>query len=192
MPPKIRFSKADILHAAFTITREQGLDSVNARAIARELGCSTQPIFRAFNTMDEIKCEVVRMGMDMYCRALTNGKENHKRPYLGIGLSYIDFARDEPELFKLLLMCDRSHDAIAKEKETRTIEHIIDLVEESTGLPREKAREFHQHLWIYTHGLAAMIATRYWNKDNDLVEQLLIDGYDAMRLLHGLNPNPGK
>ena len=53
MPPKIRFSKADILHVAFNITREKGIDAVNARAIAKELGCSTQPVFRAFHTMEQ-------------------------------------------------------------------------------------------------------------------------------------------
>ncbi|MDD3214489.1 MAG: WHG domain-containing protein [Eubacteriales bacterium] len=190
MPPKIRFSKADILHAAFKITRENGLDAVNARAIARELGCSTQPIFRAFNTMDEIKSEVVRMGMDMYCLSLTSAGMNAKRPYMGIGIAYIQFAREEPELFKLLLMCDRTNDAVAKEREAKTMAFVIDTVMQKTGLSREKAKQFHQRLWIYTHGLASMIATRYWNKDFELVEQLLADGYEAMRLLYGLKKSP--
>jgi Transcriptional regulator len=55
MPPKIKTTQEDIILAAIHLTRNGGWDSVNARSLAKELGCSTQPIFRAFGSMEELK-----------------------------------------------------------------------------------------------------------------------------------------
>ena len=185
MPPKIQYSKADLLHAAFSITRTRGLGALNARALARELGCSTQPIFRAFRSMEDIRREVLRMTSDTYARYIARSGELSPKPYLGSGIAYLLFAREEPELFKLLFMCDRVSSGASRE-EDRTLDFVIGLVMDSTGLTREKALRFHWHLWIYAHGLATMIATHYLVLDPAEAECLLADEYQAVRLLFGL------
>lgn len=48
-------TKEDILEAAYEIVRKKGIDSLNARALAKELKCSTQPIMYQFSSMEEIK-----------------------------------------------------------------------------------------------------------------------------------------
>ena len=55
MPPAIRYDRQQILEAALALVREEGAEALNARAVAKRLGCSTQPIFRAFANMDELK-----------------------------------------------------------------------------------------------------------------------------------------
>ena len=52
MPPKVRIAKEDIVKTAVELVRKNGAGSINARAIAAELECSTQPIFSNFATMD--------------------------------------------------------------------------------------------------------------------------------------------
>ena len=64
MPPKIRFGREDIVSAALEIIREQGIEGVNARAVAARLGCSTQPLFREFESMEQIKEEAARLAME--------------------------------------------------------------------------------------------------------------------------------
>ena len=46
MAPRQKITKEMILEATFRLTREHGFEQVNARSLAAELGCSTQPIFR--------------------------------------------------------------------------------------------------------------------------------------------------
>ncbi|MGE7690706.1 hypothetical protein ACQKMI_16025 [Lysinibacillus sp. NPDC097214] len=46
MAPKERFKEEILLDCAFEMVRKSGIDSVNARDLAKELGCSTKPIFR--------------------------------------------------------------------------------------------------------------------------------------------------
>ena len=66
VPPKIRYDREAVLQAAYRIARSQGAEAVNARAIARELGCSTQPIFRAFSGMEELRQELLGLARACY------------------------------------------------------------------------------------------------------------------------------
>ncbi len=58
MPPKTIVSKEDVLCSSLALIREQGFDSLNARNIAQKLNCSTNPLFRIYKNMDELKKEV--------------------------------------------------------------------------------------------------------------------------------------
>ena len=186
MPPRIQFSRADLLRAAFTLTRTQGIGAVNARAIARELGCSTQPIFRDFRSMEEVRHEILRMAMDTYSVYIARSAELASAPYLGSGMAYLLFAREEPELFKLLFMRDRVSDGTMDESNDITLEYVIGMVMKNTGLTREQALLFHRHLWIYVHGLATMIATRFLTLRDEEAMHLLSEQYRAIRKLYGL------
>ena len=53
MPPKTKVSKEEILSTAVNLVRNDGENALNARNIARSLGCSTQPIFSNFINMDD-------------------------------------------------------------------------------------------------------------------------------------------
>ena len=55
MPPKVKITKEDIIKTATQLVRESGEDAINARAIASALGCSTQPIFSNFATMEQLQ-----------------------------------------------------------------------------------------------------------------------------------------
>ena len=51
MPPKVKFQKEEIVRAALNVARQQGIDAVTAREVAKELGVSVGPIFTWFDTM---------------------------------------------------------------------------------------------------------------------------------------------
>ena len=52
MPPKVKITKEDIIKTSLELIKKYGVESVNARAIAKELNCSTQPIFSNFSSMN--------------------------------------------------------------------------------------------------------------------------------------------
>ena len=66
MPPKIKITKDDIINTTLEIVRRDGADAINARTIAANLGCSTQPIFSNFASMDELRLEVSKKAFDIY------------------------------------------------------------------------------------------------------------------------------
>ena len=103
MPPKVKFSKQEIVDAAVRVARDKGIDGVTAREIAAELGVSTRPIFTYFDTMDEVKVEVFQTAKELYRAYVERGLAG-PIPFLGVGQQYIRFAHDEPELYKLLFL----------------------------------------------------------------------------------------
>lgn len=58
MPPRVRFDKQAIVQAGLNVARRGGMEALNARAIARELGSSTQPLYRELSNMEELRGEV--------------------------------------------------------------------------------------------------------------------------------------
>jgi AcrR family transcriptional regulator len=55
MPPRVRITKEEIVDVALSMIRSEGEASLNARSIAAALGCSTQPIFSNFETMEALR-----------------------------------------------------------------------------------------------------------------------------------------
>lgn len=52
--------------AAFAIMREEGMDGLTARRLADKTGCSTQPIFRIYENMNELHEEAFAMAIAYY------------------------------------------------------------------------------------------------------------------------------
>ena len=103
MPPRVKFTKEEIVEAALRVTREGGIDSLTARSLAAELGASTRPMFTYFETVDELKHEVYEAAKGIYKTYIERGLAEPV-PFLGVGQNTIRFAREEPELFRLLFL----------------------------------------------------------------------------------------
>lgn len=58
MPPKAEVTKEQVSNAAFDLTRQEGFEILTARNIALKLKCSTQPVYRLYRSMEEVKEDV--------------------------------------------------------------------------------------------------------------------------------------
>ena len=103
MPPKVKFQKNEIVNAALNVVRKEGIDAVTAREVAKELQVSVGPIFTWFETMDQLKVEVYVLAKEKYRNYIEQGLKE-KIPFLGLWHQYIRFAKEEPELYKLLFL----------------------------------------------------------------------------------------
>ena len=158
MPPPIRFSRDAVLDAAYQLIRREGPAALNARSVAKELGGSTQPIFRLFASMEELRTAVIHMALQEWLQKLRVRLLDSAFPYLTIGMSYLLFAQEEPELFKLLFMRDRISDGSCTDY---NVDFGIPLIEDMVKVDMDTARKLYEHNWFFCHGLAASIATKY-------------------------------
>ena len=180
MPPKAKVTKEAIITAALDLVREFGPDGLNARAVAAKLGTSTQPIFSHYDTMDALREDVIRSANATYQIFLHQEMSSGKYPmYKASGMGYIGFAREEPQLFKLLFMRDRSGEVIPTD--SAEIAPLIELIHKSTGMSREDAKWFHLEMWIYVHGIATMLATNYLPLSLDDISNSLTDVYQGLK-----------
>jgi AcrR family transcriptional regulator len=158
MPPRVKFTKEEIVEAALRVTREGGIDSLTARSLAAELGASTRPMFTYFETVDELKHEVHEAAKGIYKTYIERGLAEPV-PFLGVGQNTIRFAREEPELFRLLfLQKPDGTDGGAAE----ALAFSQDLARDSImGIYKMDAYEadcYYRNLWLIAFSFCAMIA----------------------------------
>ena len=179
MPPKVKVTKNDIIEISLDLIRQNGYASLNARAIASSLGCSTQPIFSNFATMDELFDAVLRAAADIYFAFLEKEASSEKYPrYKAFGMAYIRFAKEEKELFKLLFMRDRTGEDLSPSLDFK---EAVQMIMEANGVTAEKAMLMHLEVWTSVHGIAVMIATSFLPLEIELISNILTDVYQGIR-----------
>ena len=185
MPPKVKISKEDIIETAVGLVRKNGADSLNARSIASSLGCSTQPVFSNFSSMDELRLAVVGKANEICTQYIKTEAERSEFPvFKASGMAYIRFAGEEKELFKLLYMRDRKGEQIPDSDELG--DSMRAVIQNNTGLCEEDVGLFHLEMWAYVHGIASMAATGFAEFDRELVSHMLTDAYLGLRKQYGL------
>ncbi len=159
MPPKVKFQKEEIISAALNVVRMKGLDAVTAREVANELGVSTRPIFTYYDTMDQLRRDVYELAKKNYRQYIERGLAE-PIPFLGVWQQYLHFARNEPELYRLLFLT-RPGDVTGGAMET--LRFSQELVRESLmriyNLDAKTADCYFRDLWLVAFSFATLIVT---------------------------------
>ncbi len=159
MPPTVRFTRDAVLHAACQLMRREGMEALNARAIAKELGGSTQPIFRLFTNMEDLHRELILYVARQFQAHAEADMAQSDSPYIQLCTTYLLYGRDEPELFKLLFMRDRVSEG--QYSGQTNFDLVFNIIKKETPLDDETALRFFERTWLFIHGLAVCIATKY-------------------------------
>lgn len=159
MPPTVRFTRDAVLHAACQLMRREGMEALNARAIAKELGGSTQPIFRLFTNMEDLHRELILYVARQFQAHAEEDMAQSDSPYIQLCTTYLLYGRDEPELFKLLFMRDRVSEG--QYSDQTNFDRVFNIIKKETPLDDETALRFFERTWLFIHGLAVCIATKY-------------------------------
>lgn len=159
MPAEKRITKEAIVGAALDVLREGGYSSVNARSVAKKLGCSTQPIYLSFKNMDELKNALAeRAVLEHKQRVLTAISENkgrHSR-YCDYGVGFVRFAEQEKQLFRWLYLEDGQ---IGPRRDDVLFPQIIQTIVDEYGYSPETAEKLHKDMTYYSYGLAILANT---------------------------------
>lgn len=159
MPPTVRFTRDAVLHAACQLMRREDMEALNARAIAKELGGSTQPIFRLFTNMEDLHRELILYVARQFQAHAEADMAQSDSPYIQLCTTYLLYGRDEPELFKLLFMRDRVSEG--QYSDQTNFDLVFNIIKKETPLDDETALRFFERTWLFIHGLAVCIATKY-------------------------------
>lgn len=159
MPPTVRFTRDAVLHAACQLMRREGMEALNARAIAKELGGSTQPIFRLFTNMEDLHRELILYVARQFQAHAEADMAQSDSLYIQFCTTYLLYGRDEPELFKLLFMRDRVSEG--QYSDQTNFDLVFNIIKKETPLDDETALRFFERTWLFIHGLAVCIATKY-------------------------------
>lgn len=177
MPPKVKFTRDEIISAALDMVRENGIACVTARALGERLGISSRPIFTAFQNMEELHDEIISAAKAEYNQYVEEGLKQTPA-FKGVGVQYIRFAQEEPKLFQLLFMTEQPDnpnlDSVLPIID-ENYEMILASVKDGYGLGFDEAEQLYKHLWIYSHGIAALCATKMCRFGFDEINEMLTE-----------------
>ena len=169
MPPKTRMTKDRILQAAVEAAREKGFESINARTVAQRLQCSTQPVMYHFKTINSLKKAAYRQVDQLHSAYITRLSPGQD-PMLGIGLNYIRFAVEEPQLFRFLFQSGYAEEnSLLEMIASEALAPVLAVLQENAGLSMEKTREVFLTVALFAHGYASLIANNHLEFDEKLI-----------------------
>lgn len=177
MPPKQRFTRKEVIDAALNLVRKNGIGAVTARAVAEALGSSSRPIFTIFTNMEDLIDEVYHEAKKIYNEYVKRGLA-YEIPFKGVGQEYIKFAVEEPKLFSLLFMTENgkipdTKSALAELDDNSS--DILSTIKEQYGLNEEASRTLYLESWIFTHGIATLLAKDVCTFTGEEISSMLTD-----------------
>lgn len=181
MPPKAKYTKEEIVDAAIGIIERDGMEKLTARTLGAELGGSARPIFTVFKSMDEMNAAVFERVKGIYGAAVEVGLK--KSPaFKGAGEAYIGFAAARPRLFQMLFMRERAARPDRKTVLALIEEHydaILKSITDGYGVSVETAEELYFNMWVYSHGIAVLLATGVCGFSSEQISAYLTDVFTA-------------
>lgn len=179
MPPKAKFTRDEIIDAAFSLTKADGPEALTARALGAKLGSSSRPIFTIFENMEQVQQEVILAAKKLYGEYINRGLNRTDIPaFKGVGMGYIEFSLAEPKLFQALFM--------SRQSERPTLNNILPIIDDNYprildsirdcfDLNQRDSQWLYQHLWIYSHGIAVLCATNMCTFSINSIDKMLTE-----------------
>lgn len=159
MPPKPKYTKEEIIAAAYELTREKGIDAVVAREVGKRLNTSSSPIFTIWSSMDELREEVRKLAKEKY-RQYMDDIFDYSPSFKEFGMRCVSFAAEEPNLFRLLFLSQREeHSPYVRFKQEFEV-IFIPLVEEIVNqfeISKADAEELLGQMIIFANGISAYV-----------------------------------
>jgi len=174
MARKESVTRKIISDGAFELLREQGIEMLTARKLASYIGCSTQPIFRVYNGMEELGSEMFNKAAEFYEEFCVNFERTSPVPFVDLALCYINFAKEEPNLFKLLFMSKHNEDVtmynLLNGKENG---FVIKELRRIPNLDMNYAEVIFMKVFVFMHGMACMVTNGEFDLDGNETEEML-------------------
>lgn len=182
MPPKAKFTREEIIEAALAIVREHGFSALTARALGEKLGSSARPIFTVFQSMEEVQQAVIEAAKALYKEYVDQGL-SAEIAFKGVGTQYILFSINEPKLFELLFMSEQT--------QIPSLTGVLPQIDESYSailssitnvyhVDRSDAENLYRHLWIYTHGIATLCATKMCRFTGEEISGMMTEVFKSL------------
>ena len=169
MPPKPKITRDMIIDAAIQVVRKTGYESINTRTVSGQLHCSTQPVMYHFSTIDSLKRAAYAQTDQMHTEYLMDIPPD-RDPVLGIGLNYIRFAVEEPQLFRFLFQSGYAQESSLLEMiDSEELIPVLAAMQDGTGMSMEKTRQVFLTVALFAHGYASIIANNGLEYDEKMV-----------------------
>ena len=181
MPAVKKVSREEIIDAAVDVLRDGGFSAVNARSVAKKLGCSTQPIYFSFRNMIERAAQMHEQRVRDSLRA----HEGNDSRYSSYGMGFVQFAAEEKQLFRWLYL---EGEQLGPYQNDILLPEVIGVIMEEFGYGEDVARRFHQDMIYFTYGLAILANTGHLPLTETELREAFRREFRALIAIYGKPP----
>ena len=185
MPAAKKVSKDVILDAEINVLRDDGYSAINARSVAKKLGCSTQPIYFSFRNMNELKAALTERAIQMHTQHVRDSLRIHAgndSRYSSYGMGFVKFAAEEKQLFRWLYL---EGEQLGPYQNDVLLSEVIAVIVDEFGYSEEVARRFHQDMVYFTYGLAILANTDHLHLTEPELREALRREFRALIAVYG-------
>ncbi len=172
---------------ALDTIRDQGDTAVSLRALAKQLGVSAPALYRHFSDRESLLAELAVAGFEeLRARLLAVDQRVPRRALIDIGLVYVAFAQDEPNLYRLMfggrVLPKGAHPTLDKAGHNafHVLEDTIDRAQRSGYLKPMPVALMTAAAWSLVHGLAQLTIDGHLPAAN--AEPMLTEGVLSLLL----------
>jgi len=184
--------RAQILDVALKLFAQKGMAQVTTRQIAQEVGISQPSLYAHFRSADEIAAELCVRAFGALAEAMGRVAVGNASPIERLrrmGRAYVDFALDQPDMYRVAFMLEDPRGCTPHGIETE--EGLVDpvlaaglqcfacmhrVVVEQVGSDDDRAMILAQSTWAHVHGLVSLLIARHefpWADREALIEEHL-------------------
>lgn len=157
MKRKITYSKEYIIENTYNYIKYNGLHGITTRKLGKFCHCSTAPIYQYFNSIDEVVLEALKIGVEEILN-YTNVKYSDNL-FLNIGMGIILFARDNPNIYKEIMLNSEFYKKYAEER-LNTLRLKAKEDSRFVNIDFDDLQEIIDKMWIYVFGLATLVSLK--------------------------------
>ncbi|MCQ2080250.1 MAG: TetR/AcrR family transcriptional regulator [Lachnospiraceae bacterium] len=181
MARKETVTKAILLDAAFAMLNEEGIDQVTARKLAAKANCSTQPIFRIYNNMEELYTELFDVALNSFEQFVSEFPRSTVIPFVSLGQAYIGFAQKFPNVFRFLFLTNERYGKSLYDMINGKEGYVTREIQAATSQGTSNAGELFMKMWMFIHGAASMSLTGDYDLADEETVSMLKDAYQAFK-----------
>ncbi len=179
MARKETIKKDFLINTAFTMAKQEGIENVTARKLAAKAECSTQPIFRLYENMEDLWSEIFSKAVAFFSFYYDRCLKQYEEPFVNLGLAYIQFAKEEKELFKILFLSDNRYNKSMYEILNGEKGIVTAEINKAKQEGCKDTGDLFTKMWIFIHGAACMTITGDYDLNENETVKLLIDAYHS-------------
>ena len=185
MPAARRISRDEIIDAAVEVLRDGGFSTVNARSVAKKLGCSTQPIYLSFKSMDELKTALTERAIAQHTQRVRESLRAHAgndSRYSSYGMGFVQFAAEEKHLFRWLYL---DGEQLGPYQSDVLLQEVVAVIVDEFGYSEDVARRFHQDMIYFSYGLAILANTNHLHLTQTELREAFRREFRALIAIYG-------
>ena len=196
MPAVRKVSREAIVDAAVEVLREGGAAAINARSVAKRLGCSTQPIYLSFQSMDALKAAMTQRAIALHTQHVRESLHIRESGgscycrysrYSSYGMGFVKFAAQEKHLFRWLYLDGGQSGPY---QDDVLLPEILAVIAEEYGYPEAIAEKLHQDMTYYSYGLAILANTGHLQLTDEELLAAFRRELTALAACYGVSPVP--